>query len=696
MKENPGPLKTARGIWPLLAVVCCLVSLVALFYAEEDLRGWLAWKNCEAELDAKGDVLDWSAYIPPPVSDAENVFKAPDMAAWFVRQESHSTSKLTTLLRRDYDKTPVPFVELTVLNASTNAGTELGGADLVLRYSSFGSALFEDIDSRDSANIPAIVVDDVPISIVIENLARQFHLNYSIDPKIGYGQRDPYGHFKPEPMVSARWRNITAREALLAFLNRYNLQLVENANSGPALITTKDPAAPKIYASDSTRRKLENLLRTTFQKNFGEDTIADMGFILLTNSLAEIKPARMVLISEDTPADNEIVSIVRQFCPDDVTQNNWLGMNVERSGGNSLRVVLHAQSAADYLAWSDQFQPEFNEIREALKRPLARMDGDYARPSDMPVLDFVTVRVLVQTLSQRAKCDLLLGQSEKALSELTLLHDLCHLLEAPPSGKPMTLVAAMINVAVTGLYVNTLAVGLQLHSWKEPQLAELQKQLAEINLPPWVMLALREESAAACRMVETLPAAKVANRNANNTERLQIKIGDWVLNRLWARGWSYQNMAHLAALYHNFQQGFSPAQTTMLPHKFQEAASEVSQFTGQSQSPYTFLAASLIPNLSKAAQATAHNQTSANEAQIACALERYHLSHGEYPETLEAMVPEFLIKVPVDVIGGAPLHYRREADGTFLLYSVSWNESDDNGSPGKDWNDTNGDWVWKT
>ena len=76
---------------------------------------------------------------------------------------------------------------------------------------------------------------------------------------------------------------------------------------------------------------------------------------------------------------------------------------------------------AKYLAWSDQFEPDFDLIREALKRPYARMDGDYSVPYEIPIPNFVAVRVVAQTLAQRAKCDLLLGQPDKALQELTLV-----------------------------------------------------------------------------------------------------------------------------------------------------------------------------------------------------------------------------------------------------------------------------------
>ena len=85
-----------------------------------------------------------------------------------------------------------------------------------------------------------------------------------------------------------------------------------------------------------------------------------------------------------------------------------------------------------------------------------------------------------------------------------------------------------------------------------------------------------------------------------------------------------------------------------------------------------------------------------NEAQIVCALERYRLAAGQYPATLETLSPQFIEKIPHDLIGGQPLIYRPTADGKFLLYSVGWNEKDDDGkSVGTGADYTKGDWVWK-
>jgi type II secretory pathway component GspD/PulD (secretin) len=98
--------------------------------------------------------------------------------------------------------------------------------------------------SNAPASIPLIQFQDVPITTAIENLSRQAGINYLLDPKIGYGQPDANGQIKTEPSLSIRWENITAKQALLALLDNYGLQLNEDRQTGIARITVKDPTAP--------------------------------------------------------------------------------------------------------------------------------------------------------------------------------------------------------------------------------------------------------------------------------------------------------------------------------------------------------------------------------------------------------------------------------------------------------------------
>jgi type II secretory pathway component GspD/PulD (secretin) len=98
--------------------------------------------------------------------------------------------------------------------------------------------------AQPGAVIPLIVMDDVPLTDAIRNLARQAGINYMLDPKIGYGQPGPDGKPTAQPNVSIRWENITAEQALTALLNNYTLQLVEDPKSKISRVTAKDPAAP--------------------------------------------------------------------------------------------------------------------------------------------------------------------------------------------------------------------------------------------------------------------------------------------------------------------------------------------------------------------------------------------------------------------------------------------------------------------
>jgi len=65
-------------------------------------------------------------------------------------------------------------------------------------------------------------------------------------------------------------------------------------------------------------------------------------------------------------------------------------------------------------------------------------------------------------------------------------------------------------------------------------------------------------------------------------------------------------------------------------------------------------------------------------AKTPLAVERYRLSHGSLPKTLDQLVPDYLAAVPEDPFDGAPLRYKRLHRG-FLIYSVGEDRKDDGG-----------------
>jgi len=322
------------------------------------------------------------------------------------------------------------------------------------------------------------------------------------------------------------------------------------------------------------------------------------------------------------------------------------------------------------------------------------MDDDYQRPFEIPTVNFVNIRNVAQSAAQRAQCCLLLGRSEQACHELSLIPELRRLLAA----KPTTLVSAMIDVAVSGLYANTVAQGFRLQAWREPELITLQEQLRQIDLPSRAADSFRVEGAAACRTFETASARQIRELYSFGNSRI-LRVADWekftnprfLLVQFAPRGWVFQNLATAALAKQAAIEAYDVEHQIIQPGVLESATRQVERIP---HSPYAILASAALPNYVRATRTTARNQTLVNQALIVCGLERYRLAHGSYPEALDVLVPEFVEKMPPDIIGGQPLKYRRTGDSQFLLYSIGWNEQDDGGVPGKD--AETGDWVWTT
>jgi hypothetical protein len=106
----------------------------------------------------------------------------------------------------------------------------------------------------------------------------------------------------------------------------------------------------------------------------------------------------------------------------------------------------------------------------------------------------------------------------------------------------------------------------------------------------------------------------------------------------------------------------------------------------------------LFPAVGRAAIRMARGQTVLDLAGVACALERYRLAQGRYPDTLEALTPRFLTQIPSDLFAERPLKYQRGSDDRFVLYSIGGDERDDGGDIARSnrrmMNLQEGDWVW--
>ena len=121
-----------------------------------------------------------------------------------------------------------------------------------------------------------------------------------------------------------------------------------------------------------------------------------------------------------------------------------------------------------------------------------------------------------------------------------------------------------------------------------------------------------------------------------------------------------------------------------------------------------FMSRMLVPSaysiIRQAILVEARNQL----AIAAIAVERFRIRHGHVPDSLRELKPDFMSKIPVDPLDGAELRFRREENGSGVLWSIAFDAKDDGGTvpvvpkagrplsaPNYDRDTYLGDWVWQ-
>lgn len=353
-----------------------------------------------------------------------------------------------------------------------------------------------------------------------------------------------------------------------------------------------------------------------------------------------------------------------------------------------------AQDVALALA---KFDPEFAELRAALEsRPQSRYPIEYDFEPSWGILlpHLAHLKGLTQVACLRATAALESGKSAEAFADLKVGLRLSDSLREEP-----LLIDHLVRLACLGIDLQTVREGLLRHAWTEAQLTELQTNLAAINLFAEYRLAIRGERALSTTGLDFL---RRQGFRSNPLDAIGDGVGPNPGFNPYPSGWFYQNMLVISkACQGHLIAAVDDQARRVFPDLSEQGSQALEQMPA---TPYTLLARMLLPALGNAPRKSARMQTSVDEACVACALERYRLANGKLPETLTALTPRFLERVPHDVVDGKPLRYRLEPDGGYVVYSVGWNQRDEMGErgwkkekSGKDRivDSAQGDWPWQ-
>jgi hypothetical protein len=290
------------------------------------------------------------------------------------------------------------------------------------------------------------------------------------------------------------------------------------------------------------------------------------------------------------------------------------------------------------------------------------------------------------------------GQSEKALADIELTFRLIDSIHSEPF-----IISHLVRFAMFQIALQPVYEGLAEHKWSDAQLASLDSELAKLDFLADYEFSIRSEPAAHVKVIDYLEQKR--SRSVELFNMLDSEEQKKTMNSFWGimafylapKGWFYQNELVLAQMHQKWNVPMvDDANQTVSPKMVLEGNDVESNMR---PSPFIFFARLMLPALGKFAQRTAYSQNTVDLARTAIALERYRLAHGEFPELLDVLAPQFMEKIPHDVINGEPLKYRRASNGQFILYSVGWDEADDGGvaglTQGGSVDRDKGDWVWR-
>jgi hypothetical protein len=405
----------------------------------------------------------------------------------------------------------------------------------------------------------------------------------------------------------------------------------------------------------------------------------------------------------DTNAWRHLMDITQGQLPEKVLGDPEQGALVDlsaaaafyRGNTNYPQCALPADPAQVVLTALNKFAPDLHALQEAAAaRQLSRFPIEYSYdpPSAILLPHLACIKGITTVCELRAVAELETQHPQEAFADLQLAFRVSDSIRDEPC-----LINHLVRLATLNIAIQGVREGIARHAWTDSQLREFDKYLANLNVLREFEHSIRGERA---MEIGTLDYLRRRNGKKSPEDTPTVSQPDNRAFYVVPSGWYYQNMRLIGEMYRDHIL-FSVDASNHFVSTFESR--HMLEDLARHLGPYNFYAKLTLTPLSMAAARPARAQTWVDEARVACALERYRLEHHELPDDLGVLSPKFIAEIPVDVveIERDPLHYRKNPDGTYVLYSVGWNGEDDGGVPGLRAGSTpradlfEGDWVWQ-
>ncbi len=256
MKEVPDEVKKPWWSRPFLLGLGCVIVLIALFYLEEDVHGYLAWHSYKHQLEAKGDKIDFSDFVPPKVPDDQNFAMTPIVSTSY---GNLMTSDGKIIPPNERDKNYVNRMAIHLIDDANNNNMPVGGVgdwqtarmtDLS-PWQGYYRALAAKTNDFPVATTPQAPAADVLLALskydsAIEELQQAAQLPDSRFP-LNYGNEDPAEILLPHLAAIKQCSQVLQLRALAELQNNQSdkalgdvklmFHLVDSVRTEPFIIT---------------------------------------------------------------------------------------------------------------------------------------------------------------------------------------------------------------------------------------------------------------------------------------------------------------------------------------------------------------------------------------------------------------------------------------------------------------------------
>jgi hypothetical protein len=307
-------------------------------------------------------------------------------------------------------------------------------------------------------------------------------------------------------------------------------------------------------------------------------------------------------------------------------------------------------------------------LRDAASLKVCRFDHDYSAPSiEMRLIELNQMREAANVLRLDVAHELALGHAQRAMEDVSAIFAMSRATSQSPY-----LISGLVAIGID-------SIGIQALEYAMPHV-QVVADLAPLHVQDWetpsriVQRTWRSEQACGMSMFADVGGGRrtLATLRSDSGPAKEVSIADRLEDlpfRLFLLDNEERGYERLMERYYEMMN---------LPY-YQASVGLQSDDFGRI-AHRGIMTAIVAPAYGRICLTTAKYEARHSAALVGIAIARYQFDHATLPDTLDALVPQYLAQIPTDPFDGHLLRYRKTSDD-WRVYSIGPNNRDDGGTP---------------